>query len=151
MTKKLNKKWTSEELYQARQLYNKLVPIKIISQRLNRTPKAIYHKVIGYTKKRKHYNHLNGQWKGKHASKIAIHLWVKKRKVKPKYCEICHKKPPIDLANISQLYYRNINDYQWLCRTCHMKSDGRLKKLLQNAHNAKQKLYQRSKKRKKAC
>lgn len=69
-------------------------------------------------------------WKGKDASLKALHVWILKRKPKPKLCIRCKKVPPKDLANISQKYKRDIKDFEWLCRKCHMKKDGRLKKLI---------------------
>lgn len=56
------------------------------------------------------------------------HAYIRRHKPKPLFCEECHKVSPIDVANISGLYLRDINDYRWLCRKCHMKSDGRLEK-----------------------
>lgn len=67
-------------------------------------------------------------WKGKKASLAAIHLWVKRRKPKLKLCAHCKIVPPLDLANISQKYKRDINDFLWLCRKCHMIQDNRTKK-----------------------
>ena len=49
----------------------------------------------------------------------ALHKWVQKRKPKPTWCEECWIRKPYDLANISQTYKRDINDYKWLCRHCH--------------------------------
>jgi hypothetical protein len=71
-------------------------------------------------------NEKNGMWKGDKVGLYALHLWVKSRKPKPHFCEDCGIKPPIDLANISQKYYRDVNDFEWLCRKCHMVKDGRL-------------------------
>ena len=59
----------------------------------------------------------------------AVHEWIRSRKPKPKLCVKCRKNPPMDLANISQKYHRDIKDFDWLCRKCHMKSDGRYKKI----------------------
>lgn len=56
----------------------------------------------------------------------AIHHWIKRRKQKPDKCEECGKSKPLELINISQKYLRDINDYQWLCRRCHQKIDGRM-------------------------
>lgn len=80
------------------------------------------------------HSERNGQWKGKKAGIKSIHIWIKHRKPKPKLCENCKKNPPIDLANISQkynskTYTRDLKNWEWLCRKCHMKKDGRLKKL----------------------
>lgn len=71
----------------------------------------------------------NGMWKGNQAKLDAIHIWILKRKPKPKLCENCKKVSPIDLANISQKYKRDVKDFEWLCRKCHMIKDGRIKKL----------------------
>jgi len=36
-------------------------------------------------------------------------------------CNICKKNPSHDLANISGEYKRDVNDFEWLCRSCHIK------------------------------
>jgi len=36
---------------------------------------------------------------------------------------------PYDVANISGKYKRDIKDFEWLCRLCHMTKDGRLEAL----------------------
>lgn len=59
-------------------------------------------------------------WKGDSVSKLALHSWVKRHKPRVKLCEECHEAPPTDLANISQQYRRDINDFRWLCKKCHM-------------------------------
>lgn len=53
------------------------------------------------------------------ATYSAIHAWVRQRKPKPEFCVICGIKPPIDLANKSGQYLRDIDDYDYLCRSCH--------------------------------
>ena len=70
-------------------------------------------------------NNKNPMWKGDSVGIIALHNWVRRNKPKPKVCEICKKNKPYDLANISGKYRRDINDFEWLCRKCHMKKDGR--------------------------
>ena len=71
----------------------------------------------------------NPMWKEDNVGCSPLHNWVRRYKPKPKLCEICKKNKPYDLANISGKYKRNINDFEWLCRKCHMTKDGRLKKL----------------------
>ena len=44
--------------------------------------------------------------------------------------EKCKKYPPYDLANISQQYKHDVEDWEYLCRKCHMLKDGRLEKFL---------------------
>lgn len=69
----------------------------------------------------------NGMWKTKNITLGALHQWLRSRKPKPKLCEECNKTEPYDLANISGEYKRDVNDFEWLCRRCHMFKDGRLK------------------------
>lgn len=76
-------------------------------------------------------NEFNPQWKGKKVGYVALHVWVKSRLKKPDFCQVCKKNPPYDLANISQKYKRDLSDWEWLCRSCHMNSDGRIKNLNQ--------------------
>lgn len=76
-------------------------------------------------------NEKNPKWKGDKAGLDAIHIWVLRNKPKPKFCEQCNIDEPKDLANISQKYKRDINDFEWLCRRCHMLKDGRMKNLKQ--------------------
>ena len=77
----------------------------------------------------------NPNWKGNNVRLAALHEWVTARKLKPLLCEECKKKPPHDLANISQEYKRDLTDWEWLCRACHMTKDGRLV----NLHNGNRK------------
>lgn len=71
----------------------------------------------------------NPNWKGDKAKRMAIHVYLRHHTVKPKLCEECNKEEPFDLANISGKYLRDINDYRWLCRKCHMIIDGRINNL----------------------
>jgi hypothetical protein len=46
------------------------------------------------------------------------------------FCEKCGKVTnKLDCANISGEYKRDISDYRWICRHCHMEEDGRLEAL----------------------
>lgn len=74
------------------------------------------------------FGKTNPMWKGNKVGYSSLHEWIKKRFVKPLLCQSCKEKKSLDLANISQKYKRNISDWEWLCRKCHMKKDGRLKK-----------------------
>lgn len=76
----------------------------------------------------------NPNWKGdniKRKGNMGLHIWVKRRKLKPKFCECCKTNPPYDLANISNEYKRDLDDWEWLCRSCHMHKDNRIKNLKQ--------------------
>jgi len=76
-----------------------------------------------------HLGEKNPMWRGDMVSYSQIHSWIRKHKPKPEKCELCGRYAPRDVANISGVYERNIDDYKWLCRSCHMKDDGRLKNL----------------------
>ena len=91
--------------------------------------RKIGHDQTKETKKKiakKHENELNSQWKGDDANLKNIHAWIRRRKPKPAFCEDCKINPPYDLANISGKYKRDVKDYKWICRKCHMEEDGRM-------------------------
>jgi hypothetical protein len=77
-------------------------------------------------KERPMFEEENPQWKGEMVGYFAVHEWVILRKPKPSLCEHCNKKPPSDLANVSGKYKRDLDDYLWLCRSCHMIFDKRM-------------------------
>lgn len=66
-------------------------------------------------------------WKGNDVKLGALHLWVKRRLRNPKSCPKCGSVPKngrsLDLANKSNRYSRDLSDWEWLCRSCHMKKD----------------------------
>ena len=72
----------------------------------------------------------NPMWRGDKVKYAGLHVWIRSRLVKSKKCQKCKKVPPYDLANISQKYKRNLSDWEWLCRRCHMTKDGRRDKLI---------------------
>lgn len=71
----------------------------------------------------------NGQWKGDFVGKNQLHRWVRSRLPEPKFCQRCKKQPPYDLANKFGNYVRDLSEWEYLCRKCHMESDNRLIKL----------------------
>lgn len=74
----------------------------------------------------------NPMWKGDKVGYAALHDWVRRQLSKPKFCQKCKKRKAYDLANISGKYLRDVKDYIWLCRKCHMTIDGRIIKVLNN-------------------
>ena len=65
----------------------------------------------------------NGMWKGNDVKYKALHSWIKRNKKKPTLCEWCDKKKTKDLASKNHLYKRDISEWVWVCRSCHMKYD----------------------------
>lgn len=72
-------------------------------------------------------------WKGDDVSIETLHQYLHRRIPKPDLCPKCNKRPAYDLANISikynpKTYNRNLSNWFWVCRRCHMESDGRLRR-----------------------
>jgi len=78
----------------------------------------------------KHLGSKNGMWKGDKVGTDQLHAWVTKRLPKTTLCQGCQIQKPYDLANITGNYTRDLNNWMWLCRKCHMLSDGRLNNLI---------------------
>ena|SRR5688572_23442853 len=76
----------------------------------------------------------NPSWKGDNVGIVQVHKWVEKQLGRPERCSKCDAVGKVDLANISQEYKRELTDWEWLCRRCHMKSDGRLDRFLANSN-----------------
>lgn len=121
-------KWTQEEIEKLKITYPK-EPKQELIKIFKRGYVAIKSKASELKIERIAKGNLaenNGLWKGDMVGKLALHDWIKCHKPQLELCEECKKVPPRDLANISGEYKRDINDFRWLCRRCHMLSDGRL-------------------------
>ena len=144
---------SEKEKDEARKLYLSGLSADEVGRRLNRNSTTIgtwcKDILIKYSQKGKHHKspppftkehreriakskrgEKNINWKGKNAGITAIHHWVGRRKPKVELCVRCKQRKAIDLANISQKYKRDVNDFEWLCRSCHMTEDGRMNKLV---------------------
>lgn len=62
-------------------------------------------------------------WKGDCVGYDGLHHWIRRHKPPSETCEHCHQKKPLQAANISGEYKRDVNDYIWLCRKCHTAYD----------------------------
>ena len=62
---------------------------------------------------------------------FGLHDRMRKIIPKPELCENCKKNPAYDLANISNEYKEDINDWWYICRRCHMTLDKRMLNLRQ--------------------
>ncbi len=82
----------------------------------------------------------NPRWKGNKVGYSGVHAWIRERYVKPEFCERCYKVPPRDLANKSGKYIRDLGDWWYLCRRCHMESDGRNQQLRDRGKSRKIKI-----------
>jgi hypothetical protein len=71
----------------------------------------------------------NPMWVGDNIKSLpSLHRWIERRMPKPLICPRCNERPTLDLSN-KGIYDRNLENWEWLCRRCHMLSDGRFKNL----------------------
>lgn len=78
---------------------------------------------------RNRLNNMDKHPRWKHDDKLSydgIHYRMKLLLEKPEFCEMCHIKPPFDLANKSGTYQVDTNDWYYLCRSCHALTDERV-------------------------
>ena len=85
----------------------------------------------------------NPSWKGDSVSLYGLHRWVERKIGRPDKCSLCKTVGKVDLANISQEYKRDLSDWEWLCRKCHMTKDGRLKMFRLNHYSGRGAAYDR--------
>jgi uncharacterized protein YlaI len=96
----------------------------MLDQKRNTSPK-VYQERNNKIKLSK-LGQKNPMWVDRPKHLPTLHTWVRRNKPKKELCEHCNEKPAFDLANVSGKYLRNINDYIWLCRSCHMIFDNRM-------------------------
>lgn len=62
-------------------------------------------------------------WKGDEVGYIAIHNWAHLHVKLKDSCELCGSKEILEMANRSQQYKRELDDWQTLCKKCHVTKD----------------------------
>jgi hypothetical protein len=127
-------RWSKEELETLKSLVDKGTPYWEVSEIMDMPRSAVNTKAIrmGWRYKGNFGANCcehNGNWLGVNVSYRGVHRWVRRRKIQPERCEICGaQKDRLDLANLSGDYKRDLEDWIYLCRRCHMKTDGRLER-----------------------
>lgn len=91
-------------------------------------------KIKEATSGEKHYH-----WAGDDVGYKGVHKWMRKHKPKKEVCEKCGEKKQLDLANKSGEYKRDVDDYEWLCRRCHLINDKVIDGMIYNLKNWKDK------------
>lgn len=71
-----------------------------------------------------HLNEGSPTWKGLSVGKSALHRLIKRRLSKPELCIRCKINKATDLSNTNHTRKRDLKDWEWLCRKCHVKKDG---------------------------
>ena len=64
-------------------------------------------------------------WTGDKVNYPAAHMWMKRHKPRPAFCQMCRERPALDLSFNGKNgdWTRNPEDYEWLCRGCHRLKD----------------------------
>jgi hypothetical protein len=70
-------------------------------------------------RKNPYYGTNNPRWKGENVSYSVLHKWIRRYKPSQSQCSMCGEIKPLELANVSHKYKRDIRDFIWLCRKCH--------------------------------
>ena len=66
----------------------------------------------------------NPNWRGDKAGYKALHKYIRRYNPEPECCEICNEYgKKLELSCKDHKYTRNIEDYQYVCRNCHIKYD----------------------------
>ncbi len=91
-----------------------------------------WHKIPEYEKFQEMHNknlsvskkgEKNSAWKGDKVSYKGLHIWIRNNKPKKNLCEKCGLNKKVDASNISGEYKRDLNDWEWLCKKCHIRKD----------------------------
>jgi hypothetical protein len=53
----------------------------------------------------------------------ALHKRIRKKLPKPKFCHLCLKVSPRDVACITAIYNDELRNWAWFCKSCHNKWD----------------------------
>jgi len=64
--------------------------------------------------KNPNYNNLK-----KNPSYFGVHSYIRRYKPKPEGCEICGSKSKLELSSKTHEYKRDVDEYRYLCRSCH--------------------------------
>ena len=83
----------------------------------------------------------NPKWKVTGVGYKSLHNWVRRHLLRPKFCVSCKINPPLDVANISGKYLRDLTDWEWLCRKCHMIKDFRMERRDESGKFTRQRPY----------
>jgi hypothetical protein len=70
------------------------------------------------------YGKDHPNWKGDNVGYEALHEWVRKNLPRPELCKRCNKNKSREVSN-NGTYDRNLDSWEWLCRSCHIRKDGR--------------------------
>ena len=83
--------------------------------------------IVARSRPRSYYGDQRGSanrnWKGDNVGYIALHQWLYKRKEKTGKCSTCSHRGHTEWANISGVYWRDLDDFAEMCQSCHFEFD----------------------------
>jgi len=65
-----------------------------------------------------------------------LHKWIRRHLPKPNKCPDCGEHKRLDVHNTNREYKRDLSDWQYKCRRCHMLNDNRLTNFNYNRNKA---------------
>jgi len=65
----------------------------------------------------------NPSWSGNTPTYRALHKWVHRYIEKSDICPCCEENMATDCANYTGIYDRNLDNYVYICKSCHGKLD----------------------------
>jgi hypothetical protein len=81
-----------------------------------------HKKKLGLSK----FGYKNPMWKGDNIMYKPLHQWIRNNLTIPKNCGICGLEKRLDAANVTGIYNKDFINWKYICRSCHMLSDGRM-------------------------
>jgi len=65
----------------------------------------------------------NPAWRGDRVSYSGLHKWVAYHRPATGVCQVCGGEGYTENANLSGEYHRDLDDFQELCKPCHIAHD----------------------------
>jgi hypothetical protein len=119
--------WSKDEILQLESLILQYKTHLEIATLMNRTPGSVKSKSfeLGLKSKVNDPGINNIHFKDTLVGYTGLHEWVRKYKPVPQSCEKCGKSGTLlEARNISGNYTRDLEDWEYLCVTCHRRIDG---------------------------
>jgi hypothetical protein len=80
-------------------------------------------KKIGISAKIRNQGRNNPAWKGDNITYSGLHQWIRLHLSKPEKCSLCNERESTEVACITGIYNRELRNWAWLCRKCHLEWD----------------------------
>lgn len=99
-------------------------------KKLGTRPPSPYGRILSLDARKRigdaHRAEKSPSWKGDNVGYSALHYWARKYIPKPEVCIRCKTKKLLEISN-NGIYNREPKNWEWLCKNCHRKKDGKRK------------------------